>query len=367
MINFTFYALHYLAECYRFRIYEDSCKKNETVFKINGVREKSGLMIQSYTRTWDSSIRNCTVSVIVKPQQGIVMCILYVYFTYGCSRNEYLKFTSDNESIIFCDTYRKPTNITCFMFPQTYVNFSYNTEQNIPPKFQLMFSSFERPPCSLDSFACRNHLMCIWTGYICDGFNNCLDNSDEYIAHDTSECSTHIWIWILFFGILPLIILTCCCIFIGLLTKKNSGFISRANFYISNGELHSTSSVSNITQIPTLPYKIRLQKFRPLKRQKRGKKKLDLRVKFHQDISEQNVSSSASSSLDHKTKSLSMESIQQITVNHTNDVTHAISPSSSDSIENSYASKRIKTLTDLAQNSEEDTPQTSDAKTNISK
>lgn len=180
--------------------------------------ERSGCFVQSYKKSWKSNKTDCSLTVTPPPNGGLMLCVLFAEFPDGCQSNVSLLFKSNNEVTTFCEHISRhnvtsPSSRNCFKFQSSEITLSYQAASE-PPYFRLVISAYRSGPCSFSEFNCADGNTCIWPGYICDGFSNCMDNSDED-TKSYSQCHFKSkWGWVMFLGVLPIVIFSVCCIFV---------------------------------------------------------------------------------------------------------------------------------------------------------
>lgn len=219
------------ANCYSYHILDELCENNATdIMLLKG--EKSGCFLQSYRKTWKSNKTDCSLTVTTPPEERLMVCVLFAEFPEGCDNDKdvSLLFTNENEMMSFCGNIsRHEVNSSslrnCYMFSQSELTLSFLPVSK-PPQFRLLLSTYRKGPCSEKEFTCASENMCIWPGYICDGFRNCYDNSDEPPDGAYANCIFKPkWLWIMFIGILPIVILSVCCIFVYIYLKEKRQLI----------------------------------------------------------------------------------------------------------------------------------------------
>lgn len=227
LVCFTFFLITVcMVPCsysYTYYILEDLCASNKTEIRL-AEGNNSGLILQAYVNTWSHpELTECSLAVTAKIEDGFAFCIPFTNFSNGCEVGVHtLTFTSDSFVLIFCDKVRrfKPMRFleNCFKVDQPSLNINYSaTADGVRPQFRLVINTFRKvvnkTKCHESEFTCGNNEMCIWPGFICDGYNNCLDNSDESLEWFHKPCiDGEKWLWIVILGLLPLVIVSACCI-----------------------------------------------------------------------------------------------------------------------------------------------------------
>ena len=110
----------------------------------------------------------------------------------------------------------------------TPVIINISKKPNAPsPVFDIHYTVIKIDECNNKTFSCKNNY-CIWQDLICDGHNNCGDESDEIKGTNNDECPSAVslsWdmrsILILLAVILIPISMLALCIIIGCLSSKD--------------------------------------------------------------------------------------------------------------------------------------------------
>lgn len=208
------------ANCYVYHMFSNLCKNNASTLMLNDSKE-SGVLIHSYLRLnrhpiWAAGKNDCQLNVTTQSADGIIVCIIRVIFEKGCVGNESLNFVSNNQSRMFCESLTEASNNqSCYKFDDRQLQMTYTTSNGIPPRFKLAMNTFTNPPCDNTRFPCGNNRSCIWTGYMCDGINNCYDNTDEEENDNNFHCTyRRKWQWGLLWAGIVVVLLSLFCVLV---------------------------------------------------------------------------------------------------------------------------------------------------------
>ncbi|GIY80034.1 uncharacterized protein CDAR_507281 [Caerostris darwini] len=159
-----------------------------------GTHRNSSFILRGFRESThkNASQTRFTLMILTDKNNGAVINIEHLNVNAGCDSGEYLRFTSGNKTVTFCEKIVNPFDVpgSIYFYGET-IQISYFTLSKITTYVEMTVTGFTNYPCLSDVlFQCANKI-CIFKELICDFQNNCGDFSDEKSVIFNSRCDKY--------------------------------------------------------------------------------------------------------------------------------------------------------------------------------
>lgn len=133
-------------------------------------------------------VNNMSFELHISNNYGIVFSLEYMHLHHNC--DNYIEFNNSRMTNRFCrSTFNKNREIDSLILLDTPVTLNIMKKSHAhSPIFDLRYTVIKKHSCdNSTSFRCQSG-HCIWDTLVCDGYNNCGDNSDEIDKATKEKC-----------------------------------------------------------------------------------------------------------------------------------------------------------------------------------
>lgn len=140
-----------------------------------------------YFHGFRKSENNMSFYLKVSDNYGIVFNLEHMRLHDNC--DNYIEFTNLRMANRFCrSTLLKNREVDSLVVLDTPVTLNIFKKHHVPPpKFDLGYTVIKKGNCDNSTFRCESGY-CIWESLVCDGYNNCGDDSDEIDLSTNEIC-----------------------------------------------------------------------------------------------------------------------------------------------------------------------------------
>lgn len=172
---------------YEIEYAEELCKvKNPVVYEMGEFGSSTAIIMKAVHHPPYTAGLDCLITITSrKIKRGhILLAVRRIDFHRPKTCKNYIKIIGGAEDFTLCQEYNKQTEES--VFTNTYndsIAFQYHTETTSSSHtgFEIIATAYRNGTCGRNlNFRCINR-NCISSELICDGHNNCGDNSDESI------------------------------------------------------------------------------------------------------------------------------------------------------------------------------------------